>query len=130
MNNIENFNNTIKEEINKIAEDLLTKNLSFQEWDQSWQYFGTVLYLKILTFPEIYEFAIKLIHSKVNCGTKRDKDELTNKKEGIKRFIEKLSDNNYLKNYLTTHENIYDLFGDLYKEETTEKTANNNSKKM
>ncbi len=130
MDSIEEFNNTIKEEISKIAEDLLTKNLSFQEWDQNQQYFGTVLYLKILTFPEIYEFAIKLIYSKVNCGTKRDKDELTNKKEGIKRFIEKLSDNNYLKNYLANHENIYDLFGDLYKEETTEKTANNNSKKM
>ena len=130
MDNIEEFNNQIKEEINKIAEDLLTKNLSFQEWDQSWQYFGTVLYLKILSFLEIYDFAIKLIYSKVNCGTKKDKDKLTNKKERIKRFIEKLSDNNYLKNYLATHENIYDLFGDLYKEETTGKTANNDSKKM
>ena len=128
MDNKETANNTIKEEINKIEKDLLTKNLSFKEWDQNQQYFGTVLYLKILTFPEIYDFAIKLIYSKVNCGTKRDKDELTNKKEGIKRFIEKLSDVNYLKSFLSNHTSIDDLFGDLYKEETVNKIENNNSK--
>ena len=130
MDNIETFNNTIKEELKKIEKDLLTKNLSFDEWNQNQQYFGTVLYLKILTLSEISNFAITLINSKVNCSTKSDKDELINKKEGIKRFIDKINDTNYLKNYLINNENIYDLFGDLYKEETMGKTANNNSKKM
>lgn len=80
MDNKETFNNTINEEISKIENELLIKNLSFQEWNQIQQYFGTILYLKILTFTEIYDFAIKLIYSKVNCSTKKDKDELIKKK--------------------------------------------------
>lgn len=130
MDNKETFNNTINEEISKIENELLIKNLSFQEWNQIQQYFGTILYLKILTFTEIYDFAIKLIYSKVNCSTKKDKDELIKKKEGIKRFIEKLNDINYLKSFRATHTSIDDIFGDLYKTETVKKITDNNSKKM
>lgn len=61
---------------------------------------------------------------------KYDKDELINKKEGIKRFIEKLNDINYLKSFRANHTSIDDLFGDLYKEETVKKITENNSKKM
>ena len=82
-------NNTIKEEINETYKKLLIKNLSFEEWNQDQQYFGSILYLGILTIKEIYNFSCGLIYSKVNCSTKNDKDELTNKKEGIKRFTKK-----------------------------------------
>lgn len=114
-------NNTIKEEINETYKKLLIKNLSFEEWNQDQQYFGSILYLGILTIKEIYNFSCGLIYSKVNCSTKNDKDELTNKKEGIKRFTKKISDPDYIKDYIAGNTNA----GDLYKKEISKKESEN-----
>jgi hypothetical protein len=55
------------------------ENLSFNEWNQEQQYFGSILYLKILTIQEVYDFCCSLIYRKVNYGTKKEKDELNSK---------------------------------------------------
>ena len=49
MNKKEIINIKIKKEIKTATNKLLLKNLSFKEWNQEQQHFGTILYLKILT---------------------------------------------------------------------------------
>lgn len=95
MNKKETINIKIKKEIKTATNKLLLKNLSFKEWNQEQQRFGTILYLKILTIQEIYDFSCCLIYSKVNCSTIKEKDELINKKEAIKRFMKGISNPDY-----------------------------------
>ena len=122
MNKKEIINIKIKKEIKTATNKLLLKNLSFKEWNQEQQHFGTVLYLKILTIQEIYDFSCCLIYSKVNCSTIKEKDELINKKEAIKRFMNGISNPDYIKAYIEGNKNA----GDLYKEEISQKEPSNN----
>mgnify|MGYP001625351140 FL=1 len=122
MNKKETINIKIKKEIKKSTNKLLLKNLSFKEWNQEQQHFGTILYLKILTIQEIYDFSCCLIYSKVNCSTIKEKDELINKKEAIKRFMKGISNPDYIKAYIEGNKNV----GDLYKEEISQKEPSNN----
>lgn len=112
MNNQET-NNFIISNLRAINRNLIMNKLDYKTWDGYQQYFGEVLNLGILRIEDSIRFALSLYYSRIIPFTTIEEQKVKTRKEGIKSFINKASNNEYLATHNITKENI----GELYREE-------------
>ncbi len=109
----------IKQNLVAINKSLIQNNQYFKDWDAYQQYFKVALDKGLLRTKDAFSFAWSLYTNTTMCLTKKEDEELEKKKEGLRHFIKKIADPDYIKEEGITKENL----GTLYEEELSKATS-------
>lgn len=117
----------IKQNLVAINRKLIMYKHFFRDWDKYQQYFKEALNSGVLRIQDASSFAWSLYSSKVIPITQAEDEELKKKRNGIKDFLKKLSDSDYIKEQGITSENIGVLYTQELANATTPEVIENNT---